>query len=452
MLNIGLRRCRRNVLEQVKAVQPISSGLNSPAKRKFSLTAPKSTANRPSRLAGRSEEPLEIPANEGYGYYAARVGEHLGDGRYNIVRKLGWGRDSNVWLARDLVEKRYVALKILSAHATKTHHISLELELKLLHRLKNTNPAHPGYKHILSILDHFSITGKEAGEDVSHLCLVSEVLGEGVGSIRRRSEGLMLPQGMVKTILRQVLQALDYVHRECRIVHTDIKPDNMLTIPQDLDSFVEHSLTTEPPSSRPVIDSLGRKIQQHTSQPLKYSPSSPSSSIQIKLIDFGHSCPSEPHSTHTVQPLELRAPEVILGLPWSTPVDIWSLGCCTFELLTGAWLFNPQAEKGWTTEDDALAKMIEYTGESFPDEMTGEDGRSTGRTKQYFERDIFLGRLRRITEFDSLPVEEILQKYIPIKGQELYECGSFLREMLHLRPADRSDASTLLRHKWLEDY
>lgn len=86
-----------------------------------------------------------------------------------------------------------------------------------------------------------------------------------------------------------------------------------------------------------------------------------------------------------IQPLELRAPEVILGLPWSTPVDIWSLGCCTFELLTGAWLFNPKPEDGWTVEDDALAKMIEYTGEAFPDEMTGEDGRSAGRSSEYFE-------------------------------------------------------------------
>lgn len=57
--------------------------------------------NRPSRLAGRTEEPLEIPAHEGYGYYPARIGECLSDGRYDVVRKLGWGRDANVWLAKD---------------------------------------------------------------------------------------------------------------------------------------------------------------------------------------------------------------------------------------------------------------------------------------------------------------------------------------------------------------
>jgi hypothetical protein len=41
----------------------------------------------------------------------------------------------------------------------------------------------------------------------------------------------------------------------------------------------------------------------------------------------------------------------------------------TFELLTGRWLFNPQAGQTWSVEDDHLAKMAELTGENFSDKI-----------------------------------------------------------------------------------
>lgn len=49
------------------------------------------------------EEPLSVSAQQGYGYYPAQLGECIGDSdtTFRIVRKLGWGSYSNVWLGQD---------------------------------------------------------------------------------------------------------------------------------------------------------------------------------------------------------------------------------------------------------------------------------------------------------------------------------------------------------------
>jgi serine/threonine-protein kinase SRPK3 len=51
------------------------------------------------------EESLTSTANEGGGFYPARLGETFDDGRFVTTRKLGWGGFSSVWLARD---RKYV--------------------------------------------------------------------------------------------------------------------------------------------------------------------------------------------------------------------------------------------------------------------------------------------------------------------------------------------------------
>jgi serine/threonine-protein kinase SRPK3 len=54
-----------------------------------------------SRLSAQwPEEPLDLPADRKGGFYPATLGSKL-NSRYTIVRKLGWGQHSSVWLAKD---------------------------------------------------------------------------------------------------------------------------------------------------------------------------------------------------------------------------------------------------------------------------------------------------------------------------------------------------------------
>uniref|UniRef100_A0A3B4BDA1 non-specific serine/threonine protein kinase n=1 Tax=Periophthalmus magnuspinnatus TaxID=409849 RepID=A0A3B4BDA1_9GOBI len=97
-------------------------------------------------------------------------------------------------------------------------------EIKLLKCVMDSDPKDPRRERIVHLLDSFRITGAN-GE---HVCMVLEVLGHQVLRWIIKSNYTGLPLPCVKSIVRQVLQGLDYLHSKCKIIHTDIKPENIL--------------------------------------------------------------------------------------------------------------------------------------------------------------------------------------------------------------------------------
>ncbi|KAI2661694.1 SRSF protein kinase 1 [Labeo rohita] len=118
--------------------------------------------------------------------------------------------------------KRFVAMKVVKSaeHYTET---ALD-EIKLLRSVRNTDPDDPNREMVVQLLDDFKISGVNG----THVCMVFEVLGHHLLKwiIKSNYQGLPLP--CVKSIIRQVLQGLDYLHTKCQIIHTDIKPENIL--------------------------------------------------------------------------------------------------------------------------------------------------------------------------------------------------------------------------------
>jgi serine/threonine-protein kinase SRPK3 len=96
-------------------------------------------------------------------------------------------------------------------------------EIKLLSKVAEANPLHPGRSHIVSFLDSFNHCGPEE----IHVCIVFEPLGENLLSLIERNKKKGVPVGLVKVITRQVLLGLEYLHDQCDLVHTDIKPENI---------------------------------------------------------------------------------------------------------------------------------------------------------------------------------------------------------------------------------
>lgn len=65
----------------------------------------------------------------------------------------------------------------------------------------------------------------------------------------------------------------------------------------------------------------------------------------IKIIDFGSSCfESERYYTY-IQSRFYRAPEIMLGIPYTPAIDMWSLGCIVFECLIGVPIFAGENER-----------------------------------------------------------------------------------------------------------
>ncbi|XP_065640952.1 SRSF protein kinase 3 isoform X2 [Hydra vulgaris] len=155
------------------------------------------------------------------GYHVVNIGD-LFHGRYHVIRKLGWGHFSTVWLAWDLLEKRYVALKIVksASHYTET---AID-EMKLLRTVHTACPDHEGYPHVVQLLDDFKISGIHG----NHVCMVFEVLGHNLLKYIIKSNYRGISIAMCKTIIKQTLMGLNYLHTVCKVIHTDIKPENIL--------------------------------------------------------------------------------------------------------------------------------------------------------------------------------------------------------------------------------
>ncbi|KAF2813819.1 serine protein kinase-like protein Sky1 [Mytilinidion resinicola] len=222
-----------------------------------------------SSSADEAENTADEEDSEDYckgGYHPVQVGEQYKDGKYTIVRKLGWGHFSTVWLSKDNTTGKHVALKVVrsAAHYTET---ALD-EIKLLKRVVDANKDHPGRKHVVSLLDSFN----HKGPNGVHVCMVFEVLGENLLGLIKRWNHRGIPMPLVKQITKQVLLGLDYLHRECGIIHTDLKPENVLIEIGDVEQIVKTYVNDEPKKKDDKDDNRNGRRRRRTlitgSQPL----------------------------------------------------------------------------------------------------------------------------------------------------------------------------------------
>lgn len=203
------------------------------------------------------------------GYHPVLIGDTFSEGRYVVVRKLGWGHFSTVWLANDTKMNRHVALKVVKS-APRYTETALD-EIKLLQRLitsstppvaptsSKPNPppspshTHPGRSHVIGFLDHF----KHKGPNGTHVCMVFEVLGENLLGLIKRHQNKGVPIQLVKQIAKQVLFGLDYMHRCCGVIHTDLKPENVLICIDDVESIIQAELASSNTASSPTTKLVG---------------------------------------------------------------------------------------------------------------------------------------------------------------------------------------------------
>jgi serine/threonine-protein kinase SRPK3 len=91
------------------------------------------------------------------GYHPVSIGDLFHQKRYIILRKLGWGHFSTVWLAKDTLSNTPVALKIVKSakHYTET---ALD-EIKLLTRVVNANPSSLNRHFVVALKDSFEHSG-----------------------------------------------------------------------------------------------------------------------------------------------------------------------------------------------------------------------------------------------------------------------------------------------------
>jgi dual specificity tyrosine-phosphorylation-regulated kinase 1 len=251
--------------------------------------------------------------------YIVRPGDMFHN-RYMLEKVIGRGSFGQVVRAYDTRSKAHVAIKIIKNNALYVEQALSEVRMTAYLNRIDPEDAHA----IMRIFDKFIYRG--------HQCLVLELLSFSLYDLLRSTEFYGVSLNLVRKFSRQILNCLSFLSREdVNIAHCDLKPENVLL----------------------------RHPQRSA----------------IKVVDFGASCRVSDSMFTYVQSRFYRAPEVILGLPYSTQVDVWSLGCMLVELHTGYPLFAGRDEA------DQMAVIVERLG--IPPRHMLERGK---KTHLFFDR------------------------------------------------------------------
>ncbi len=226
-----------------------------------------------------------------------------GKDRYLVQTTIGHGGAGKVYLAKDLREKKLVAIKTANPQATMSNFEKrFEMEANILKKLNNP--------YIISLFDYFRQDGIQM--------IVMEYV-EGIALDKKLKKEKTLPVKEVLKLIQQLLSALQEVHSH-RVYHRDIKPDNIHI----------------------TVDG------------------------NMKLLDFGiiqetieQDITKQGSVVGTVSYL---APEIIIN-PYkkaNPKTDIYSVGIMAYELLTGVKPFNAEEGLVGTEKTNNLARKIAY--------------------------------------------------------------------------------------------
>ncbi|KAF4506568.1 hypothetical protein G6O67_006638 [Ophiocordyceps sinensis] len=391
------------------------------------------------------------------GYHPVLPNDVFNNGQYKVIRKLGEGSYSTVWLARDLRNNRYVALKILVSEISASTN-----ELRILRHITKVAPS-GGASHITQLLDEF----EHRGPNGIHKCLLFEPMGPSVNTMveelpqfnpRRWEMKIRYPPQMAKTILKQSLQALAFLH-ENGIAHGDFQPGNMLFALDDINSKPEDLFCQEghgeAGSVSPPVQRLDGKQDKWAPRYLCVARSlapfvSCAGGFKIKLSDMGGAYFFTDPPAKPVTPHGIRAPELILTGAVDKTLDVWSFGCLVFELITGQPLFCiPESE---FEDDDHLLSLTACLG-ALPDPLF----KYWKTSSLYFtpERKLFNCQLGGVAEgrstlmVEQTSMEELFDQAGPdLDEEEASKVKALIRRILQYDPAKRPSPAEVLLDPW----
>lgn len=395
-----------------------SYGICQPGKFQYS----KST--NPKRVLTKPSDPK---FNNGYDNedsdYILYVNDILGteEGRkYIVLDLLGSGTFGQVVKCQNLSNQSVCAVKVIKS---KPAYMNQSLtEVKLLEYL-NTNSDGKSFIRLLDTFMH-----KE------HLCLVFELLASNLYELIKQNQFQGLTMKLVKLLTRQLLEAMAQL-KGFQMIHCDLKPENILLC----------------------------------------QPDKP----DIKVIDFGSACFTRQTIYTYIQSRFYRSPEVILGLPYTESIDMWSLGCIVGELFLGLPMFPGTSEYNqiWKIVDmlgPPPRHMIEVGRNSlnfFKKSQPTPESRKTYHIKTHDEYVHFLETSKKSDRKEEvenknyfkhrllkdiilnykLPSKKMTKAMVEKECQERLLLIDFLTKVLNLNPLERLTPQEALKHPFVND-
>jgi serine/threonine-protein kinase PRP4 len=174
---------------------------------------------------------------------------------------------------------------------------------------------------------------------------------------------------------------------------------------------------------------------------------------RVRLCDFGSSLlEDEVVTTCELVSRFYRAPEIILGHPYDSKVDIWSLGCTLFEIFTGQILFqgrsnNEMLKLIMQVKGPIPSRIIKkglYSGQYFNDQGDFLSMEVDYSNKKEYMKDL------KVSSFPSKDLMSILKNFSSSEDlKSLLSFKDFLEKCLHLDPKKRVTALEALTHEFI---
>ncbi|CCH46560.1 Dual specificity protein kinase KNS1 [Wickerhamomyces ciferrii] len=252
-----------------------------------------SNTTSPLSPISKNSKPKNITDKDGY--YIVKPGEFFANGRFKILSLLGQGTFGKVIKAIDFQNNNEtVAIKII--RAIPKYREASKIELRILTTLKNADPENlNNCIHLREVLDY-----------ENHICIITDLLDISLFEFLEQNKFKPFPGSQIQAIARQLIRSIAFLH-DLKLIHTDLKPENILLTNSDFLKFKKNKILKNP---------------------------------LINVIDFGSAIFNDEYHSELVSTRHYRAPEIVLGIGWSFPCDLWSLGCILMELVTGEALFK----------------------------------------------------------------------------------------------------------------
>lgn len=274
------------------------------------------------KVETKTKRTKRLEVDDAEGYYLIKNGDSFGKFfQYTVINSLGRGVFSTVCLCKDSRKARTVAVKMIRNNASMKR--SALREKKILEKINSLDVKN---SFIVELLDTFDFG--------QHLCLVFHPFKMNLREVLHQfGKNVGLNINAVKVYAKQLLTGLKYLDK-LNIIHADLKLDNIL-----------------------VTEKMGL----------------------VKICDFGSALFADDPSLEPTPYLVsryYRAPEVILGVKYTKKVDIWSLGCCLFEILSGKVMFPGET-------NNLMLKLMQKVKGKVPNKLV----------KKHLNSYLFLNRL-----------------------------------------------------------
>jgi serine/threonine-protein kinase SRPK3 len=388
---------------------------------------------------------------------------------YNIIYEIGSGAFSTVWLAFDINDNNYYAIKVQNSEDYEDG----KDEIQILKKIGDSN------EYINSLKSYFIESLFVESSIEKFPCSVFELCAGNLYTLGKKGKYKNgYPSSIVKRVFKQICLGVQKLHNEDKLFHGDIKPDNILVCGTNnkdkkcMDLYTQNDFNnlysrikkeywikkgkniknikkmpteTKLKIRKKIHQSIINNIISNSDfkkESKNYMDERYYDNIKIKLTDFGHYCPDDEIMDEDFGTTYYRAPEIILMGDCRKPVDIWALGCTLYELLTGEILFDPDDSDN-KEEYNHLKLIIELCGNFKLDYL-----KTTKYYKDYFDKD---GKLKDFNISEIKDIKEQLHKKLKNKEiDDLNECIDLLSKMIKLSFRQRVVIDEILAHRWLE--